>query len=63
MHEHDNEDSAIECCPPEVESYYTCPECGEEYATEEQAIDCCGYVEPPPTAEELESAGQGRLIP
>lgn len=63
---HDFEDSAAECCPPEISEGYECPVCFDWHSTEANALDCCGYDEdappPPPTAAELEAAGQLRLI-
>lgn len=62
---HETEWEAEECCgPPEVVEVWECPDCGETYETESCAIDCCGYDPEgqPPTAEELEAAGQERLF-
>ena len=63
---HDYEDAAAECCQPEISKGYECPECGDFHRKEADAIDCCGYDEdappPPPTAAELEAAGQLRLL-
>jgi hypothetical protein len=63
---HDDEDSAIECCPPTTLEVYVCPVCGDDHRKEADALDCCGYDEdappPPPSAAELEAVGQLRLI-
>lgn len=61
--DYDNEDDARKCCAPPVYEVYICPCCGAAHDDEKGAMNCCGYVEPPHTAAELESAGQGRLIP
>ncbi|KIO49624.1 hypothetical protein [Nitrosospira sp. NpAV] len=62
---HDDEDEARECCEPSVFEVYVCPTCGEEHSAEAEAIDCCNFdpdgPPPPPSAEELEAAGQMRL--
>lgn len=47
--QHDDEDSALECCQPEVYSFWVCPVCGDEHEEEKEARDCC--------AEELERRG------
>mgnify|MGYP003662024546 CR=1 FL=1 len=70
---HDTEDAAIECwreCRdeiPEVSELYVCPLCKLEHSDEDGALECCGYdpdaPPPPTTAEELEAAGQARLVP
>ena len=66
-----DEDSAVECwreCVGEevdVRKGYVCPLCGDIHKTEAEALDCCGYEPegppPPPSAAELEAAGQLRL--
>jgi hypothetical protein len=63
---HDNEDDARECCAPEIIEGYLCPLCRDFHECEEAAFDCCGWdpdMPIPPTAIELEAAGQMRLIP
>ena len=63
---HDNELDAQECCPPKIDEGYTCPLCGDFHLAEEAALECCGWdpdMPVPPTAAELEAAGQMRLIP
>jgi hypothetical protein len=49
----------------DVSEVYVCPICKDEHDHEADAITCCGYdpdsPPPPPTAEELEAAGQARL--
>ena len=59
--------SAIDCCEPTVTEGYVCATCETFYEEEDKAIACCVQVEPeeqrPPTAEELEAAGQVRLLP
>ncbi|WP_157662643.1 hypothetical protein [Sulfuriferula sp. AH1] len=64
---HDDEDEARFCCVPSVVEVYICPICHTEYDhDEEAAIECCGFdpdgPPPPPTAAELEAAGQERLF-
>lgn len=67
----DKEYEAERCCPPTA--IYICPECTEVYTKMVEAEECikehgkerleAGLPEElPPTAEELESAGQLRLI-
>lgn len=62
---HDDEYDARECCPPQVWAAFVCPICTEEHRDEIAAIDCCGFdpdaPPPPPSAAELEAAGQMRL--
>lgn len=62
---HDDEDTAHECCQPEVSEGYLCPVCDEWHGKEANALDCCGNDEdatlPTPSARELEQAGQMRL--
>lgn len=64
---HDTEDDAHECCSPEVTEGYLCPVCRTFHLEEDGALECCGYDPdgplPPPSAEELEAAGQMRLFP
>ncbi|MFZ3121674.1 MAG: hypothetical protein WA159_25540 [Variovorax sp.] len=38
---HGDEDSARECCMPEVYELYGCPKCGVVHEEEHQAISCC----------------------
>lgn len=67
---HQYEDYAADCCrPPSPFEIYVCPHCDAEFRKptdfdahlshhdEEQD----GYIPPPPTAVELEAAGQKRL--
>lgn len=62
---HGYEDDAQECCRPDVKRVFVCTECESDYATEEEASACCADAEEPvpPSAEELEAAGQMRLLP
>lgn len=64
---HDDDDSANDCCRPEVSDGYVCPVCADWHREEDNALECCGYDEddptPPPSKLELEAAGQLRLIP
>ena len=63
---HKSEFDAMYCCQPSITSGYVCPICEAFYTEEDQASDCC-KTEPEeprlPTAEELEAAGQVRLLP
>lgn len=60
-------EEAFECCSPGYKKVYACPECRELHDVEAEAIDCCGFdpdaPPPPPSAAELEAAGQMRLLP
>lgn len=61
---HDNEDDARECCAPRIEEGYLCPVCRGFLLREEDALACHNWdpEKPiPPTAAELEAAGQLRL--
>jgi len=64
---HEYEDEAADCCPPNISKVYLCPVCAEAYAREAQARECHpgdpDAPPPPPTAQELEAAGQLRLLP
>lgn len=63
---HDDEAAAREYCAPAIIDGYTCPLCGTFYTGDAAALDCCGWdpdMPIPPTAAELEAAGQMRLIP
>lgn len=66
---HDDVDDAHDCCQPKVIEGYRCPVCLDFHHKEQTALDCCGFdpdapqTPPPPTAAELESAGQLRLLP
>jgi hypothetical protein len=63
---HDDYDSARECCVPQISELWECPVCRKCHGDEEMAIECCGFdpdgPPPPPTAAELEAAGQTRLF-
>ncbi|WP_225784228.1 hypothetical protein [Xenophilus sp. Marseille-Q4582] len=39
--EHEDEDSALECCPPEVYHRYKCPVCKTTHRREDDAEKCC----------------------
>jgi len=66
---HDSEDHAVDCCPVDVRAVFVCPHCAVDYCTELEADECrdghdeerVDFVRPPPTAAELEAAGQQRL--
>jgi len=63
---HDEEDDAVECCFPGVTEGFLCPVCQGFFIDEEAALACHDTDEdfvPPPTAAELEAAGQMRLLP
>lgn len=63
---HDDDDDARECCAPEIIAGYTCPLCRDFHTREADAIACCDWDPDkpiPPSARELEAAGQLRLIP
>lgn len=64
---HDFEDAAEDCCRPRVIEGYACPICQDLHRTEADALDCCGFdpdaPPAPPSAAELEAAGQQRLLP
>lgn len=63
---HDEEDDALECCPPAITKVFFCPVCDESHLSEQQARECCPVdpeAPPPlPSARELEAAGQMRLF-
>lgn len=67
---HQYEDDAAECCrPPRPFQIYICPHCDAEFRHSPHLVEHLsnhdeeqeGYVPPPPTAAELETAGQKRL--
>ena len=63
---HDEENEAVECCQPNISEGFLCPVCQEFFFDEESALACHEVDEdfvPPPTAAELEAAGQMRLLP
>ena len=63
---HEDEYDARDCCSPGITEGYICPTCETFYIEEDAAIACCqvGPEAPPtPTAQELEAAGQERLLP
>jgi hypothetical protein len=63
---HNDYDTALECCPPQIDEGYLCPLCRKYHYFSEDAYACCGYEdgqEIPVSPLELEAAGQGRLIP
>jgi len=62
---HKSEFDAMYCCQPSITSGYICPTCETFYTEEDAAIACCQAeheAPPTPTAQELEAAGQGRLL-
>jgi hypothetical protein len=66
---HDDRSDARICCIRYAHVYeaYICPVCSDNHVTEQEAIDCCGFdpdaPPSPPSVEELEAAGQLRLVP
>ena len=63
---HKSEFDAMYCCQPSITSGYVCPTCETFYPEKDEAIACCQaeHEAPPnPTAQELEAAGQERLLP
>jgi hypothetical protein len=64
---HADRDEAHECCAPQVSAGYQCPKCDAFHREMPDALDCCGYdpdaPKPPPAADEIEAAGQQRLLP
>lgn len=42
---HDDQDAAIECCPPSVSRVFVCSECAEVFRNEEGACECCRCAE------------------
>lgn len=71
---HEYEEEAYDCCPPEVDLIYECGECGKTFDEKKDADLCCSDEvlengEPiSPDAyqqmiQQLEKAGQKRLIP
>ena len=58
--------SARECCQPSITLGYVCPTCETFYIEKDEAIACCQTTAEElilVTAQELEAAGQGRLLP
>jgi len=41
---HDNKDRALECCPPEISTGWTCANCDEFHHDLEDAEKCCASV-------------------
>ena len=64
---HDWEDDAQSCCAPDVHEVqcWKCSECGDVTDDEDQARYCCldEDIVLLPTPEQLEAAGQQRLVP
>ena len=66
---HDDDDEAEFCCRPNVSETWVCGLCDSENHSEEEAEACCPLADPLSTeamrlsVEELEQAGQKRLIP
>jgi hypothetical protein len=67
-HLHEREWDAESCCPRDADEVWLCGECTEIHDAEQEAIDCCGG-DPLDSeqgwqrhVEELEAAGQQRLI-
>ena len=64
---YEDEDDAIKCCRPTITEGYFCPVCRRFHCDEDAAVACCDYdpdaPPPPPSAAELEQAGQMRLLP
>jgi hypothetical protein len=65
------EESASDCCRPEIREVYICPECGDDHNRECHARECCPDEDAPSDEHtaysgadriELERAGQLRLI-
>ena len=64
---HAHEWLADECCRPTVRAGYLCPRCDEFHEQIEDAEDCCPpedeqQTDPEKLRDELEQAGQVRLI-
>jgi hypothetical protein len=38
---HDTEESAAECCPPQVVQVWVCETCADEHRLREDAEECC----------------------
>jgi len=63
---HEDEDDASDCCQPSITKGYICPTCETFYIEEDEAIACCQVTAEEVihvTAQELEAAGQVRLLP
>ena len=63
---HKSEFDAMYCCQPSITSGYICPTCETFYIEEDEAIACCQVTAEEVihvTAQELEAAGQLRLLP
>ena len=63
---HARESDAGYCCRPSITKGYICPTCETFHIEEYAAIACCQAeheAPPTPTAQELEAAGQVRLLP
>lgn len=64
---HNDEEEAYDCCRPTISEGYLCPICKKFHLSDEEAIECHGWdplgPPPPPTPDELEAAGQMRLLP
>ncbi len=64
---YDSEDEAAECRCHWVKAWYVCPVCQDSYQKEDECMICItSHDDAQPvmvTAEELEAAGQERLMP
>ena len=59
---HDHVEDAENCCQPVVTKRWICRACEEEHDSKHEAESCCEEAQDsPPTAAELEAAGQERL--
>lgn len=61
--QHNDIDSAIDCCNDVIAFVFTCPTCHQDHPSKQEAKVCCDEIEKNRHyKEELEKAGQLRLI-